>query len=574
MSVFRIKSLRKAAALSMFVLLALLQSIAPLCAQVNQPLKPRLVIVLVADQFPFDLLARYQDKFGSGGFKYLMDQGAFFTACKYKQNTTQTATGHAVIATGAYPWANGIVANAWYDRRRGKLVEAVSDDSNQLVGGNGAAGGTRALLGTTIGDEMKLATNGRSKVVTVSLKDRASLLLAGRLANNAYWWDMRTGDFVSSSQYGHEMSSWVKAFNDQHYADKYFAKPWQRYLPENQYTASTRDDYPYERPLPGDGRQFPHVITGGAASPGEAFYSTFAMTPFANQMVADFAREAIEHENLGLHADADLLGINFSSGDYLGHSFGPYSQEVEDLVLRLDRTLSSFFEYLNQKVGLDKCMIVMTSDHGVLPIPEFLKEKGLDAGRIDPKSFRSLLDQALKQRLGSEDWIEAFEPPNLYLNLDAIDRQKYRQPDVEALAAKMAHSVPGVGEVYTAVQFFMNQLPASAVADAVKKGYYWGRSGELIVVPKPGYIFLSDPNGTTHGSPYSYDSHVPLILAGPAFLAGTYGQSASPADIAPTIAAVLGINTPALCEGRVLEEAMVYQSGPPRPRVAAVESIP
>lgn len=535
-------------------------------AQTSLTVKPKLVIVLVADQFCYDFLARYGDKFGAGGFRWLMDNGANFTNCKYKHATTHTATGHAIIASGAYPWAHGIVANDWFDRRRGKPMPAVADDVNQLVGGNGPAGGTRQLLGTTIGDQMKLASNGRSKVITVSLKDRASLFLGGRLANNAYWWDTKIGSFVTSSQYGRELPSWVKAFNDQHYADRYFAKPWQRLLPENQYVASTRDDYSWERPIPGDGRQFPHVITGGAGSPNEAYYGVFSMTPWANQMVADFARESIDKESLGLHSEPDFLGINFSAGDYLGHAFGPYSQEVEDLVLRLDRTLASFFQFVDQKLGLDKCLIVVTSDHGVLPIPEFLKEKGLDAGRIDPKSFKTLLDSALDSRLGAEDWIESFEPPNLYLNLNAIDRQKYRQPDVEAVVAKIAHSVPGVGEVYTAVQFFLNQLPSGPQSEAVRKTYFWGRSGELIVLTKPGYIFMSEPNGTTHGSPYGYDTHVPLIMYGPAVKSGNFGEDCSPADIAPTIAAMLGVESTSLSEGRVLQEALSQYYGPPKPR--------
>jgi predicted AlkP superfamily pyrophosphatase or phosphodiesterase len=531
--------------------------------------RPKLVVVLMADQFSYDFLARYQDKLGGGGFKFLLEHGANFTNCRYQQANTQTAPGHAVVAAGAYPWSTGIIGDSWWDRRKGKLVEAVSDETQQLVGGNGPAGSTRAMNGTTIGDEFKLASNGRSKVFTVSLKDRAALFLAGRLANEAFWFDTKTGNFVSSSQYGHELPFWSKTFNDQHFADRYFGKPWQRLLPENQYTSSTRDDYPWEHPIAGDGRQFPHVITGGVGSPGEAYYNAFEMTPWANQLVADFAREAVEHENLGDHTDPDFLGVSFSAGDYLGHSFGPYSQEVEDLVLRLDQTLASFFQYLDQKVGLDKCLIVFTADHGAMPIPEWLKEKGMDAGRIDPKSFKNLLNVALSSRLGQDEWIEAFEPPNLYLNLDAVDKQKYRQPDVEALAAKLARSVPGVGEVYTAVQFFLNQLPSGPNTDFVRKNYYGARSGELYVVTKPGYIFMADSAGTNHGSPYAYDSQVPLILYGAGVTGGRYGADCSPADIAPTIAALTGIQVPSLCEGRVLSEAVAQEYGPFRPRAYA-----
>jgi predicted AlkP superfamily pyrophosphatase or phosphodiesterase len=343
-------------------------------AQINQSAQPKLVLVLVVDQFNFDFLSRFQDRFGSGGFRYLMENGANFVNCKYPQATTVTAVGHAIIATGSLPWANGVVGNEWYDRRKDKEISAVSDDTVQMVGGNGPGASCRSMVGTSIGDEMKLATNGRSKVIACSLKDRGSVFLAGRLGNNALWWDDRTGSFVSSSQFGAAVPNWVRAFNDRHYADSYFGKPWQRLLPENLYSASTRDDYTYERSLPGDGRQFPHVITGGASSPNEQFYSTFTMTPFANQMLADLAKEAIDKESLGQRGDVDFLGVSFSATDYLGHAYGPYSQEVQDMFLRLDQSLASLFQYVDQRVGLDKTLIVLTGDHGVMPIPEFLKE--------------------------------------------------------------------------------------------------------------------------------------------------------------------------------------------------------
>ncbi len=490
----------------------------------------------------------------------MMDRGASFTHCQFENASTQTAVGHSIIATGAYPWATGIVGDDWYDRRKSKTISAVSDDTMKIIGANGTGSSSHFMQGTTIGDQMKLASNGRSKVIAISLQDRSSLLLAGRLANSAYWWDIHTGSFVTSSQYGTELSSWAQAFNDQHYADKYLGKPWQRLLPETQYTASTRDDYPSEKSLAGDGKQFPHVITGGANAPGEAYYNTFAMTPWSNQMLCDFAKDAIDKESLGLHTDPDLLAVSFSAGELLGGSFGPYSQEIEDLTLRFDQSLSGLIQHLEQKVGLDNCLIVFTSDHGVSPIPEFLKERGMDSSRIDIKNFKTLLDSSLDARLGPEDWIESFEPPNLYLNLNAIDKQKYRQPDVEALSAKMAHSIPGVGEVYTAAQFFTNQVPSGPLMNAVRKSYYWGRSGELFVMPRPGHIFMSESTGTTTGSPYNYDTQVPLIISGGNVQNGRFGQNSSPADIAPTIANILGIEQPSLSEGRVLSEAMSTSS--------------
>ncbi|MBY0356679.1 MAG: alkaline phosphatase family protein [Candidatus Obscuribacterales bacterium] len=533
-------------------------------AQAGLSSQPKLVVLIMVDQLSFDYFARYQDKFGSGGFRLLQDNGANFLNCRYEQATTLTAVGHSIVSSGAYPWASGIVGNTWYDRRKEKEVDAVADESMQLVGSNGAGSSCKSLLGTTIGDELKLATNGRSKIISCSLKGRSALLMAGRTADGAYWWDDNTGNFVTSSQFG-QLGGWAKTFNDRHYADGYFGRTWQRLLSESSYSASTNDDYTYESMLKGDGRQFPHVLTGGGAAPGPQYYSTFAATPFANQMLADFVSEAVTNEGLGRHNDTDLLAVSFSSTDLVGHAFGPDSQEAEDTILRLDQTLAGLFKNLDTQVGLGRCLIVLTADHGVMPIPELLKERGMDAGRIDTKSFKSMLDAALDQKLGNEEWISSFQPPNLYLNLNAIDKQKYRQPDVEALAAKLCRSIPGVGEVYTAFQFFMNQLPSGPQVEAAKKSYFWGRSGELYVMPKPGYIFSSSATGTTHGSPYRYDSQVPLFLMGPMVRVGRFADHSSPADVAPTLAALLNITAPSQSEGRVLSECLAPVTGPNRP---------
>ena len=558
---------------AILLILLLYAAGSPAGCQVGQSSQPRLVLLLVIDQFCYDYLSRYNDKFGPNGFRYLQDHGANFINCRYKQATTQTAVGHSVIASGGYPWSTGVVANQWYDRRTNREVAAVSDDGTQMVGSNGTGGSCKSMLGTTFGDQLKLSTNGRSKVFSISLKDRGALFLAGKLANGAYWWDPRVGSFVSSSQFGTTLPSWVKTFNEQHYADQYYGRAWQRLLPETQYTASTKDDSPYESGIPGDGKQFPHVITGGGSTPGEPFYNAFEMTPWSNQMLLDLAKEAVEKGGLGQHADADVLAVSLSASDRIGHAFGPYSQEAEDLMLRLDQSLGSFMQYINQKIGLNKCVVVLTGDHGAVPCPEMLKERGqsrgLDCGRIDPVSFKNVLDSAMDARLGQDDWISSFVPPNVYLNLSAIDRQKYRQPEVEALAAKLAHSVAGIGDVYTAAQFYTNQLPNGPLSDSVRRSYFWGRSGELYVVPKPGYIFSGEACGTSHGCPYSYDAQVPMIMMGTTIQSGRYGQDSSPADIAPTISAILNITMPPLAEGRVLQEAIGQLYGPPAPLLSA-----
>ncbi len=526
---------------------------------VEQP-KANLVVLIVADQFPYNFLYRYKDKFQAGGLRLLIDQGAQYTDCKNGCATTHAATGDAIIATGAYPWHTGVVGNTWYDRRKKGPTTAIADETAQVVGANGVAGSNKSVFGTTIGDQMKLATNGRSKVLAVSGDQQGGLLLGGRLATNVFWFDTKSGNMVSSSKYGSAQPAWVKAFNDMHYPDKSLGKPWQRLLPETQYAASTRDDYPYERNMLADGKIFPHVIQAGSQSAGLDYYENFAMTPMANDLVIDFAKEAVDKEFLGQHPDPDLLILNLSAGEKLTQYFGPYSQETEDLVLRMDQSLAGLFQTINQKVGLSKCLIVFTASHGSPAVPEFSKERGLDAGRIDPKVFTSFLDAKLDSKIGHDDWIESFDPPNLYLNLDAIDRNKLRQPDVESVVAQYAHAVPGIGDIVTAWQLYTNQLPNSPLAESARKSYYFGRSGELFVTPKPGYVFTSESMGTGFGSPYSYDSQVPLIFYGPGIRAGRYAHHCSPADVAPSIAAYLGFEAPSIAEGHALGDIVQHQA--------------
>jgi predicted AlkP superfamily pyrophosphatase or phosphodiesterase len=543
-------------------------------AQQRAVVHPKLILMLVVDQFSYDYLARFKDKFSPRGIRYLEDHGASFTNCRYKQAATVTAIGHCVISSGAYPWSSGVVGNEWFDRKKNAAVEAVADDSVALVGANGQGRSARAMNGTTFGDQLRLVTNGRSRVVALSLKDRSAIMLAGKLANDAFWFDEKSGNFVSSSQWGTALPGFVQAFNDQHYVDRFFNKNWQRLLPESAYVDSTRDDYPFEGMLAGDGRQFPHLLTGGSTAPDQAFYGTFACTPFANDLLVDLAKTAIDQEALGGHEDSDMLAISFSATDSVGHVFGPYSQEAEDTMLRLDVSIAKLLAYVDEKVGLNRCLIVLTGDHGATPIPEFLKERGqqlgLEAGRIDPSAFKTLLNSAMVSRLGQGEWIASFLPPNLYLNLSEIDRNKYRQSEVESLAAKLARSVAGVQDVFTAAQFYADALPASPFADAVKRSYYWGRSGELYVLVRPGFIFSSQSTGTAHGSPYSYDAQVPLIICGTGIASGRYGADSSPADIAATLSALLGITMPPLCEGRVLSEAFAAAAPPVPPPVPSV----
>lgn len=539
---------------------------APAFAQANQSSKPKLVLLIVADHFSYNYLSRYQDKLSSGGLRYLMEHGANYTNCRLSYATSQNACGQAAISTGANPWLSGIVADEWYVPKKAKVLSATADDTYKLVGANGIGSSTHRLAGTTIGDQMKLATNGRSKVVSVSLRDTSALMLGGILANYAFWWDRTTGNFVTSSQYAMELPAWAKAFNDQHYADKYFGKPWQRSLPETEYSASTRDDYPYEKAPAGDAKAFPHTITGGARQVGEEFYSAFGATPWANQMTCDFAKEALDKEFLGQHPEPDMLSISLAAGDELNQSYGPYSQEAEDLVLKMDQSLSSLFQHIDSKVGLSNTLIVFTAAHGTMPIPEFLKERRMNSGRLDPKTLKTQLDAGLDAQVAADDWIDDFSPPNVYLKLETLEKQKVRQADLEAVAARVAKAIPGVGDVLCRHQLILNQVTSGGNAEAQRRSYYWNRSGELLIYPKPGYVFASDTAGTSSGSPFAYDSQIPLILSGSSIRPGRFTQTVSPIDIAPTVTSILGIEAPSLCEGSGLTDAVAQVVGPARPR--------
>lgn len=540
--------------------------ISALSAQAAAPaVKPKLVVLIVAQALTLSGMNRFADKFGTGGLRFLSESGANFSNCRFVSASAQSASGCATIVTGAHPWAHGIISDQWFDRRKSKSISAVFDESSQMVGANAVAGSSKFLQGTTLGDQMKLATNGRSKVFSIGVSDSQALLLGGRLANLALWFDSRTGNFVTGTQYAHDLPTWAKNFNDQRQAEKYSGKPWQRLLAETQYGSATHDDYQYERALPGDGKLFPHVIT--SPLPGEGAYSTLALTPMANQMALDLAHDCFEKENLGTHVDPDYLAIGLSAGGKLSEFFGPNSQEAEDMLLRMDQGISGLLTAIDQKVGLNNCLIVFTADSGASAIPEFLKERGLEAGRIDPKSFKTFLDSTLDNRLGQADWIESFDPPHVYLNFKAIDDNKYRQPDVETLAAKVAHSIPGVSEVITSAQLYGNTVPNGPSSDAVRKSYYWGRSGELFVIPKPGFIFSGENTGTANGSPYTYDTQVPLLIYGTGIVGGRYQSSVCPVDIAATVSGLLSIENPSLNEGQALTPALAPFSGPYRPRV-------
>ncbi|MES4793400.1 MAG: hypothetical protein C4321_10875 [Chloroflexota bacterium] len=369
------------------------------------PHPPRLVVLIVIDQFRQDFLTRFTPFFGTGGFRRLMEQGANFTSAHYTNSTTYTGPGHACIVTGTYPYKNGILAIYWYNRASKQREAMVYDPDAQLLDGPTEPTdetSPRNLIGTTIGDQLILSNNGHSRVLGLSNKDRAAQIPGGKLGK-AYWFSERRGEMTSSTYYGRMLPRWLQEVNARRLPDASFNRPWTRLLPESAYNISRADDYPYESNVEGLGRTFPHPVNGRLAAPGPAFYAAFMLTPWANDYQFAVARAAIEAENLRRDEYPDFLSISLTAQDLVGHEFGPESQEAQDLVVRTDRQLAEFLAYLTGRFAPEDLLIAFTADHGGMPIPEYLASLGLQAGRIPKMETRAVVERALDAHFGEGD---------------------------------------------------------------------------------------------------------------------------------------------------------------------------
>ncbi len=544
-----------------FYLLLLPLTIFPSAPRQRHDERPRLIVLVVIDQLREEYLLRFEPFFGDGGFRRLLAHGAVFTNCQYEQAPTVTAPGHATIATGTTPTIHGIINNEWYDRETGQVVTSVSDPSRRLVGtASGRASSPHRLLGTTLADELRLSTNFRSKVIALSYKDRSAILLGGKLANLALWFDETSGSFITSDYYASALPEWATRFNAARPADRYFGARWEKAFPEAAYALAASDDRPEETPLPGGGRTFPHHLTGGLAQPGPAFYTAFTFTPFANEVLVELAKRTIEGEQLGRDESPDLLAISFSTNDLVGHYFGPDSQEVADLTLRTDRALASLLAYLDSRLG-SEYVLALTADHGVAPIPEYVARLRLGGRRIPPTTVRQAIEEALSARFGEGPWIESKALPLLssgfvYLDREAIARKHLDIAEVERIAAEAALKIPGIARAYTRTHLLVGHPHGEAIGRRVAASFHPLRSPDVTLVSEPFAFISGSRTGTTHGSPYSYDAHVPLILFGRWIAPGIYRHACTPADLAPTLAALLRIEFPAGATGRILQEAL------------------
>lgn len=544
--------------------------------------RPRLVLLIVVDQFRYDYLERFGDLFAANGIKRLMREGANWTEANYDHAPTYTAPGHAALMTGTWGSENGIVANNWFERETGRRVSSVTDEATMLLGGREGERGSspRRLLSSTLGDEMRLATNDRSKVIGISLKNRSAILPAGRRANAAYWFNVNTGNMVSSTYYFKSLPAWAERFNGARAIDKFYGARWDRLLPEAEYQKRAGADAPVWEDIDTakDTNTFPHTITGGASAPGRVFYKALDYTPFSNELLLEFTKQALVNEKLGADEDTDFLSVSFSGNDYVGHRFGPYSHEAMDVTLRVDRQIAALLEEVNARVGLQNTIVVFTADHGVAPIPEHAAAINLPGRRIKKDEVFKQIAAAIKERYGNkrdfDDYLQKFKynngerdgfiNGNFYFNMAALKRDGIEAEEFARTVGEAALRVAGTARYFTRAQLEASNAPDSdPVMRRVRHGFHPLRSGDLIVVYQPYSIFFGEPDdpsdprdGATHGSPYSYDTHVPLIIMGGGAQAGRYAERASPADIAPTLAHLLSVQAPSSTTGRVLLEGL------------------
>ena len=494
--------------------------------------RPRLVVIVVIDQFRGDYLERYRDQWGEGGFRLLLDHGADFTDCNYDYANTRTAPGHATLVTGAYSNGHGIMANEWWDTEKNHLVSSVEDDATKLVGIASTAPGASPhnLLADTLGDELKLATQGKSRVFGVALKDRAAILPAGFAGDGAYWIDQRTGTWVTSTYYRSELPKWAQDFNDSKRAEKYLNQEWK-----------DTDGHVLRTTKPADGK------TG-------SFYELVGATPFANDYEFEFAKELITYEKLGSGPATDLLIVSLSANDILGHKVGPDSPEMRAMSLAMDRQLAGFFEFLGHQIGLANVWIALSADHGVAPLPTVAARLHLPAAAISADKMKVQVNRLLSAHFGhSGEYVEDIDYPLAWVNSKAFAAMKTKEEDAEHAVGE-ALKQAGMRAYYTRSQLERGDAPNTETGLKYLHSYSPLGGWYVLGIPIPYTVGVTD--GTDHASPYTYDTHVPLAFYGLPFQPGTYRSHAEPVDLAVTLASLLGINAPSHAIGRVLTEAL------------------
>lgn len=547
-------------------------SLLPLSLVHAQTSQPRLVLQITVDALRGDLPYRYYDQLGANGFRYLLENGTVYTDAHHAHANTETIVGHATLATGAQPAVHGMIGNVWFDRIENRTMYNIEDSNYQLL--TAAAGVDKdaeidstqkaaksdgrspsAIMVTTTGDELALNTAGRAKVFAVSIKDRGAVSMAGH-AGKAFWFSKATGEFVTSNYYYDAYPEWVNKWNADKPANAYAGKAWKLLHDQSTYLFGDADDMEWETDLAGFGRTFPHQY----GTPDSKYFTTLlTLSPAGDELTLKFAKELLLNEQIGSDDIPDFLGISFSSTDYVGHIFGPSSLETEDNLLHLDKTLADLFAFIDKHVGLKNTLIVLSADHGSPDVPGYLKQFGINAGYVDPASWdKTPAFTALKKQFGIDrELISSYNHPYIYLNHETIRQHKLNQQEVEQAVAKELLKFEGVAQAIASSDLREASLPSTALNQAILNNFNPNRSGDIYVVFEP-HWFINDFDGlevaATHGSPWRYDTFVPIVFAGMDIPAQHIQRSVLTVDIAPTLTAFLGIDPPSGSAGVPLVE--------------------
>ncbi|WP_077034265.1 alkaline phosphatase family protein [Pelomonas sp. KK5] len=514
---------------------------------------PKLFVFIAIDGLPMRQVLAYRDQLQPDGFRRFLDQGAWFANMHYGHGFTVTAAGHSIMLTGAYPQRSGIIGNEWRDPVTGAEVYNTQDEAYRYIGiaKTPALAGTspRMMLAETVGDVLREGQPA-AKVIGISGKDRGAILPAGHLGT-AYMYMSENGSFSSSTYYMSAHPAWVDAFNGAHPADAFFHKSWAPLLPETAYARSVPDGQPWQS-ADGNGNRLPAELGAGQDKPGPKFYASILPSPYGDQLTLDFARAAVAGEQLGADAVPDILTVSLSSHDYVNHAFGPESRLSHDHVLQLDASLQAFFRDLDAKVGRGNYVLMLTADHGFADTPEWAKTQGRDAGRLASATLVATLNEGLQKQFGPGKWATAFSASGVLFDEKLIAAKGLKPDEVYEAAKPLLLKIDGVAAVFTEAQLRGTDT-ATPYLEQMRKSWYPGRAAPVQVVIKRNWLWGSRPVGSSHGTPYDYDTHVPLLAWGPAWVGrGEVDQPVDMSDVAPTVAKILGVRAPAQAQGKPL----------------------
>jgi predicted AlkP superfamily pyrophosphatase or phosphodiesterase len=536
--------------------------------------KPRLILQITVDQLRGDLPTRYYDRLGEGGFRYLWESGVVYRDAHHGHANTETIVGHATLATGAHPSNHGMIGNLWFDREtgfttynvedgryrlltRGASVDAATEIDPTQRAARSEGRSPSAMLVTTFADELRSNTGGKAKVIGVSVKDRGAISMAGH-SGTAYWFSKASGEFVTSTYYLDQYPDWVNAFNATKPAQQFAGTEWQLLHDQDTYLFGASDDRPWEYDVGGFGRTFPHSFGDGSS---RYFTTWLTLSPPGDRLVLDFAKQALVAEQLGQDAVTDYLAVSFSSTDYVGHIFGPSSLEAEDNILRLDRTLAELLAFVDEKVGLENTLIVLSADHGGPDTPGYLNGLNIPAGYVDPDSWaKDAAIARIKKRFGIKgELIAAYDHPYVYFSDEVRNNPKIDQEELESAVVEELLKFEGVSLAVSSAALRQGKLPDTEIYRPVINNFNPKRSGEIFIVFEPNW-FINDMEGltvaSTHGSPWRYDTYVPIVFAGMGLEARTVDRRVQTIDVAVTLSAFMDIKPPSGSSGVPLSEVL------------------